>query len=151
MARLTKDTWVVIADGEKALFLRNITDAADPNLEVIRKKMQDNPPTRNQGTDAPGRGHDGGPGHRSAFDDTDWHQLAKGRFARELAELLYRRAHAGSFERLVLVAAPQVLGELRLALHKEVAQRVIAEIPKTLTNHALDDVETILKDALASA
>ena len=150
MTELTGDSWVVVADGEKALFLRNVTDAEDPHLVVVQKETQENPPTRDQGTDSPGRGHDSGPNQRSAFDETDWHQLAKDRFAHDLADLLYKRAHAGAFERLVIVAAPSVLGELRPALHKEVAARVIATIPKTLTNHALDEVEAILRTELAA-
>ena len=37
------DAWVLIADGEKALFLKNLTDAQDPHLEVVRKEEQENP------------------------------------------------------------------------------------------------------------
>lgn len=144
MIRLSKDTWVLVADGEKALFLRNITDAQNPHLEVIRKEEQDNPPTREQAANRPGRMHDGGPGQKSAFDDTDWHELAKDRFAAELADMLYTRAHKGRFDRIVLVAAPGILGELRNKLHQEVQSRVVGEIPKTLTNHTLDDIEKIV-------
>lgn len=52
--RLKHDTWVLVADGEKALFLRNEGDAEYPNLEVVREMHDDNPPTREQGTDQPG-------------------------------------------------------------------------------------------------
>lgn len=91
----------------------------------------------------------GGP--RSAFEDTDWHQLAKERFADDLADILYKKAHNGEFDRLVLVAAPSVLGDLRGKLHQEVSNRVIGEIPKTLTNHSVDDIEAMVKSGLAAA
>ncbi|GAB4516932.1 MAG: host attachment family protein [Roseibium sp.] len=142
--RLKHNGWVVVADGAKALFLRNAGDEKFPNLEIFRKEEQDNPPTRDQGSDRPGRFNDGGPGHRSAVADTDWHDLAEERFASDLSDILYKRAHKGDFKELVLVAAPAVLGELRKGLHKEVASRVIAEIDKDLTNHAVGDIEKLL-------
>lgn len=151
MTGLTQDTWVLIADGEKALFLRNITDAEDPNLEVVRKEEQENPKDTEQGTDRPGRMPDTGVQQRSAMEETDWHQLAKDRFADDLAELMYKMAHRHRFERIVLVASPRVLGEIRDKLHKEVADRVLGEIPKTLTNHPVREIETIVKRELAAA
>ncbi len=144
MTKLTNGTWVLVADGEKALILRNTTDGKHPNLEVVRKEEQDNPPDREQATDKPGRAADNGPGQRTSLDETDFHQLAKDRFAQDLAELLYKRAHKGQFEKLVIVASPQVLGALRSELHQEVSDKVIAEIPKTLTNHPVQEIEAAL-------
>ncbi|WP_375172637.1 host attachment family protein [Pseudooceanicola sp.] len=149
MARLTNDAWVLIADGEKALFLRNITDSENPNLEVVRKEEQDNPKDIDQSANRPGRMQDTGVGQRSAMDDTDWHELAKERFGDELAALLYQQAHQGKFDKIVLVAPPKTLGELRHKMHKEVADRVIAEVPKTLTNHPLDEIEAQLSGEIA--
>lgn len=148
MAVLTEGTWVLIADSEKALFTRNLTDAENPHLEVVRKDEQDNPPTREQAANRPGRMPDVGHGQRSALDDTDWHELAKERFADELAERLYKMAHRGDFDRVVLAAPPKTLGELRGKMHKEVADKVVGEVPKTLTNHPLDQIEKILKSEL---
>jgi protein required for attachment to host cells len=143
--KLAHDIWVLVADGEKALFLRNEGDAEYPNLQVVRQMREENPPTREQGTDRPGRYKDGPNEHNSGMEQTDWHRIAKERFADEIAERLYKMAHRGEFERIVLVAPPTVLGEMRQKLHKEVVQRVSAEIPKTLTGHPLDEIEKILK------
>lgn len=144
---LTHGTWVLVADGEKALFLRNVTDADDPNLEVFREEEQDNPATRDQGTDRPGRFNDGPSVHRSAVADTDWHWLAKERFAADLADLLYKLAHKGKFERLILVASPKILGELRKELHQEVASKVVAEADLTLTNHPVHEIAKRVAEA----
>ncbi|MHA6345138.1 host attachment family protein [Roseivivax sp. CAU 1761] len=151
MAKLTQGTWVLIADGEKALFLRNDLDEDNPNLTVVREKEQDNPSDREQSANRPGRMNDTGVNQRSAMDDTDWHQLAKERFADELAEILYKQAHKHKFERIVLAAPPQILGELRDKMHKEVRDRVVAEIPKTYTNHPIDKIEILVRDELAAA
>ena len=142
--RLEHDMWIVIADGEKALFLRNEGDALHPNLEVIREFRDENPPTREQGTDAPGRYFDGANVNKSGFEETDWHRLEKERFADELAQRLYRSAHRGEFEKLVIVAPPLVLGEMRQKMHKEVSDRVAGEVPKTLTNHPIPEIEKLL-------
>lgn len=137
---LTNGTWVLVADGGKALLLENVGDAEMPLLEVRREAAQDNPPTSAQGTDRPGRFNDPGSAHRSTAEPTDWHQLAEDRFAHDLAEMLYARAHAGRFDRLIVTAAPKVLGELRKVLHKEVAGRIMAEVALDLTNHPVDEI-----------
>lgn len=139
--------WVVVADGEKALFLRNDGDTRYPNLQVVRELEQENPPTREQGTERPGRYSDGPSPHNSAFEETDWHRLGKVRFAEEIAGKLYSMAHRGDFSEIVLVAPPVVLGEMRKKLHPEVTDKVMAEIPKTLTNHVVSDIELILQAA----
>ena len=147
--QLKTGTWVLICDGEKALFLRNDGDAQAPDLNVVRIDSQENPKDTDQSANRPGRMKDDGTGHRSAFDDTDWHELAKDRFASDLAGRLYKQAHRGAFDSIVIVAAAKTLGALRSELHKEVSSRVIAEIDKDLTNHPLDKVEDLVKLELA--
>ncbi len=143
--RLKHGTWVLVADGEKALYLRNNGDVEYPDLNVVGGVQERNPPTHEQGRDRPGR-MDAPSTPRSAFDDTDWHRVSKERFADEIAGQLYAMAHRKEFEHIVLVAPPVVIGELRKKLHKEVDARVVAEVPKTLTNHSVADIEKILKE-----
>ena len=151
MATIAPGTWIVVADGEKALFLENVGEADHPDLEVRRKKVQDNPPDRVQGTDRPGRVQESAsPGSR-AYEETDWHELAKDRFASDLADILYKRAHNGEFDKLVIVAGPDVLGTLRQELHQEVSDKIIAEIPKVLTGLPIDQLEARLPDDIAEA
>ena len=141
---LKSGLWLMVADGEKALFLKNEGDTTYPNFEVVREIGQSNPPTREQGSDRPGRFNDGPSAHRSAVADTDWHKVGKLRFADEIAERLYTMAHRGDFKEILLIAPPLVLGELRKKLHQEVTDRIVGEIPKTLTNHAVFDIEKLL-------
>ena len=151
MTKLANGTHVVVADSEKALILENIGDGEYLHLKVLGKEEQENPPDREQSANRPGRFNDGPQVQRSKVDDTDWHELAKERFAADLADLLYKRVHAGKIDRLVLVASPQVLGALRSQLHQEVTDIVIGEIDKTLTNHPLDQIERLLKEDLKNA
>ena len=142
--KLEHGIWVVVADGEKALFLRNEGDEKYPNLEVFREMREENPATREQGADRPGRFNDGPSPHKSAVQETDWHRIEKERCAKEIAERLYKAAHRGDFSRLVIVAPPLVIGEMRKELHKEVSDRLVGEVPKTLTNHTVAEIEKIV-------
>ena len=150
MAQMKQGTWVLVADGEKALILENHGDDEHPNLQVRRKEEQENPPTREQAANRRGRMSDS-QGNKSAFEDTDWHELQKERFASDIADMLYERAHKGLFKSIVLVAAPNILGELRKELHQEVTDKVIAEIPKTLTGMPLNEIEARVAEDVRDA
>ena len=52
---IPNEALILVADGEKALFLRNKGDAEFPNLVIEGKKRHENPPTGEQGTDRPGK------------------------------------------------------------------------------------------------
>jgi len=65
-------------------------------------------------------------------------------FARRVAAELERARRAGRFERLVLVAAPAFLGELRAALPPALRQRVSASVAKDIVHHADHDVSRYL-------
>jgi protein required for attachment to host cells len=135
---------VLVGDGEKAIFLRNTGDGS-LKLTVERVLEQENPATREQGTSPPGRKQGGDGVSRSAVGETDWHQIAEDRFAEEISSALYRLAHEQKFQELILVAPPKVLGKLRGSMHKEVTDRIAAEIPKELTAHTVPDIERVLK------
>ncbi|MDT9597829.1 host attachment family protein [Sphingosinicella rhizophila] len=136
--------FVVVADGEKMLFFRNEGDGEYPRLAVERKREQDNPADRNQKTDAPGRAFDSSSSGRSAYEETDFHQLEEDRFAAETADLLKQRALRNDYDRLIVVAPPRTLGELRKHYHKEVEKRLAGEIAKDLTGHPVEEIERIL-------
>lgn len=142
-----KVTWVALADGAKALILVNEGTDAEPLLKVLAKSELVNPPTREHGTDKPGRMPDTGPAQRSALADTDWHAFEEARFVREFAGRLNRAAGAGRFDRLVLVAPPKVIGELRAALAPAAADRLVGEVPKDLTAHPVSEIERLIAKA----
>jgi protein required for attachment to host cells len=137
---------VVVADGKKMLFFRNEGDSEFPQLQVERKVEQEDLADRDLKRDGAGRTFDasGGPG-RSAYQETDFHQLEEDRFAHETADLLKTRALKNDFEQLIIVAPPRTLGELRKHYHKEVEKRLTGEIAKDLTGHPVDEIEKIIQ------
>lgn len=145
--RVPHDAIVLVADGRKLLMLRNEGDALRPNLQVERKEEQENPANGAQASDAPGRSFQSVGARRSAYEETDFHQLEEDRFAADAAALLKARALRNEFESLIIVAPPRTLGELRKHYHKEVSERLTAEIAKDLTRHTVPQIEEALINA----
>ena len=145
-------TWVAVADGEKALILQNRNTDARPDLRVLSASEIENPPNRDQSAARPGRMNDGraGGARKSAFDETDFHRLAKLQFARDLSARLNKAALAGAFDRLVVIAPPATLGELRSHYTPELKTRLTAEIDKDFTRHPVEDIERQVASALAA-
>jgi protein required for attachment to host cells len=143
-----KTTWAAIADGGKALILVNEGTDKAPVLRVAAKSEIETPPTRAQGADKPGRRPDTGSGQRSAMETTDWHEFEQSRFVEGFAERLNKAAALRRFERLILIAPPRVLGQLRAALDNKAANSIIAEIGSDLTKHPVEKIETHIAKAL---
>jgi len=147
--KLKQGTWVVVADGEKYLLMRNKGDMEFLHLEVIDRETSPNEPARELSTDRPGRQQDSsretGGGVKawgtSAMDDTDWHRVEEERFAIHLADKLAQLASAGRFEDLVVIADPRSLGAFRTACDDTLRSVIVAEIDKDLTNLPLDKIE----------
>jgi protein required for attachment to host cells len=136
------DGFVFVGDGRKALFLRNHGDEKFPDLKVERVLTQVNPPTREQGSDRPGRAFKrAGTNVRSGMETTDWHDLEEHRFARDVAAALETVVRANGAKALIVVAPARTLADLRRAFHDDVKKRIIAEIAKDLTKHPIDQIE----------
>lgn len=144
--------WVAVADGEKALILRNEGSDARPDLRILSATEIDNPPDRDQSAARPGRMNDGSAGgtRKSAFAETDFHKLAKAQFAKDLSARLNRAALSDAFDRLVVIAPPATLGALRSHYNPELKTRLTAEIDKDLTKHPVEDIEWQVASALAA-
>jgi protein required for attachment to host cells len=145
--KIPHDAIVFVGDGRKALFLRNEGDGMFPNLKTEEVFTDHNPPTREQGTDRPGRSFASvGPG-RSALETTDWHDLEEHRFARTVADALERLVRDRKIKAVVVVAPPRTLADLRRAFHADVKSRIIAEFDKDLTKEPVYEIEKHLTAA----
>ncbi len=95
----------------------------------------DHAPTRDINADRPGRIFDRLGGGRHAKEPPgDTHRNAKRDFAHLVAARLDTEAKRRAFDRLVLVAPPQALGDLRACLGNGVRATVSAELNKALTH-----------------
>ncbi|MCH6578523.1 MAG: host attachment protein [Alphaproteobacteria bacterium] len=149
-------TWILIADGARAQIIAN--EGPGKGLKPLpgRAYQGANLPTREIVSDKPGRTYDRGgtggwtaTGRHAMEPRTDWHRFEKERFARAMAKVLDKASGANAFDRLVLVAPPQTLGELRIALKKRTRARITAELAKDLTNVPIHDLPGHLDGVVA--
>ncbi|HEY8212758.1 MAG TPA: host attachment family protein [Methylocystis sp.] len=136
--------WVLVGDGRRALFFQNHGDAELLDLRVVETRIDENPATREQGSDKPGRSFASKGGVRSAVDDADWHELEEERFARAMADRINQAAESGELSAIAIVAPPKSLGEIRKELSVKAQGKVIGELAKDLTRHPLKDIEKAL-------
>ena len=79
----------------------------------------------------------------------DAHRLDQKNFAASLAAVLRDELQGGSYNRLIIAAAPAMLGDLRAALSKQVTSVIIAEIDKDLTQVKDNELARHLEKVLA--
>lgn len=141
-------TWILVADGAKARLLERIGVNAPltPASEKCFSESEARAPTRELGTDRPGRVHESADTARHAMvPRVDWHRFAKEQFAKTVAEALEDAALKRKYEALVLVAPPRTLGDLRSALGPHAKPLVAGEVAKDLTNLADRDIPAHLE------
>jgi len=127
MTAVPTDALVVVADGEGARIFRNRGEHGTASLH-----QYDLLELMNMNDDGPAGSM---PGESSS------RQIDEATFAKQLAQGLNRGALKQQYAHLVLVADPVTLGRVRPLLHKEAAQRIVAEIGKDLTNRPRDAIE----------
>jgi protein required for attachment to host cells len=139
--RIPHNTYVIVGDGRKALFLRNEGNATELRLKTEQVLRNDNPPTREQGSDQPGRSFASVGSRRSSMEQADWHEIGEQRFARTIADALEALARDRDVAGFIIAAPPRTLAELRRILDANVKQRIIAELDKDLTGHPVSEIE----------
>jgi protein required for attachment to host cells len=151
-AIIPHNAFVFIGDGRKALFLRNAGDEKFANFVTERVFVDENPSSREQGTDRPGRGFASAHStRRSAIEPTDWHDIEEHRFAERASEALERLVRERGAPALVIAAPPRALADLRNALHPDVKARVVLEINKDFTKLPVWEIERHVVDSLETA
>jgi protein required for attachment to host cells len=130
MQNVPAGTLVVVADGMKARMFRNVGD--DNALSLRQHDML-------EADGIPLQGPSGVAPNQQTPQQND-----ERTFAKHLARKLNDGALTQEYAYLVLMADPHTLGEVRPQLHKETLQRLIGEVPKTLTNAPLEDIERAL-------
>ena len=128
--KIPHNTLVVVADGTGARFFRNGGQEDKIHLSA-------------EGEFKPTHLLDSGSAGKRP-PETSKQETDEATFAKQLANELYRRAHSGNFAALVLIADPQTLGQIRPTLHKEVQDRLVSEVGKTLTKASVTDIQKAL-------
>jgi protein required for attachment to host cells len=130
MQKIPEGTLVVVADGGGARVFRNVGDDG-----ALTLRQEDLLELMNMNDDGPAG---------SIPTESSGQQIDEATFAKQLALRLNDGALKNRYAHLVLIADPITLGRVRPLLHKEVQQRLVGEVAKTLTNAPLEQIEKAL-------
>lgn len=143
-------TWILIADGARArIFLnegpgKGVTPvdggAFESGHQASREILEDRP----------GRTFESADTSRHAYEPrSDPHRELKRTFAGQLAAMLDQRLLEKAYDRVILVAPPAMLGDLREALTDAVRAVLYAELDKDLTQTPAQELPGHLGEVLA--
>lgn len=145
-----KTTWILVANGTQAIIARNLGPGNGIEKELEAEFHGPNLPNREIMSDAPGRAFDSsGQGRHAMERPTDPQRHNQQEFAREITAHIDKAANRNEFDRLILVAAPQMLGELRKCLSNASKAKVAGELPKNLTHLPLHKLPDHLGEIMA--
>jgi protein required for attachment to host cells len=141
-------TWILVADGKNA---RVLTQEAYNAPLTLAEEWSEPAVThsRDLKTSPPGRGFGSTSASRHAIEPkTDPLVHEKRQFARRIAEQMNSAARDKRYRRLVLVAPPKTLGDLRNALDTAASRLVGAEVPHDHLHTPPNELRQHLGDAL---
>jgi protein required for attachment to host cells len=124
---------IVVADGRKAIVLRNTAPTGAVTLHEE---------TRLDPKNLAGEGPSG-----ARPNEQTPHQTDEATFAKQLAHKLFAMHEAGDYQALVLAADPQTLGQMRPVLHKTVEAALVLTLNKDLTNHTTAEIAAAVNHA----
>ena len=146
---MQKTTYVLIADGARARLFVVEEGTADLKPALGQEFIGTNLPSREIGSDRPGRSFDSaGFGRHAMEPPTDPHRHAERVFAQEVAAVLEDARRRNEFQHLVVVAPPKALGDLRAGFSDALRDRVTAELHKDLTKIPIHDLPSHLAGIL---
>ena len=150
MKKRNETIWVLVADRSRARILSLNSHAEGKPLVVRELEYEDGQKHQHDTvTDRQGYFAGGGNGSMEACEPTtDFkHQTAE-RFSRELIGELEKGRQQGDFDRLVVAAAPLMLGVLRDHYPSPLAQTVALELNKDYTHLKPEEVVSHLPESL---
>ena len=142
-------TWILVADGARARLVVNDHSAKGYKQVIEMDFIADNRPSHAMGTERLGRTHDSAGSARHAMQPpSDPHREEKRHLAQRVAEFLEEQRQKKAFERLIVIAAPQALGDFRDRFSSPLQSMVVEEIDKDLTMFSLHELQDKLPDLI---
>ncbi|AVX03935.1 hypothetical protein MXMO3_01405 [Maritalea myrionectae] len=140
-------TWLLVANGTEAKVYENtgpnkgLTPLSDH--EHAREALKTGDIVANdRGRTFPSAGE----GRSAMEQQTDPDDVEHQKFSREVAEHMNKAAQEKKFDRLIIAAPPQSLGEMRKHFNKHLEEKLHDDVPKDLTNIATADLPSYFKN-----
>lgn len=147
----SNDIWILTADRRRA----RIFSADRPHSQELNEIQSFFQPDaafqdRELVEPAPGRNSGGGLGTRHGMDSrSSEREKSTTHFVRDIIRQVEKAHHNGEFSKLVLVASPDMLGEIRNQMSSNLRQDVTYELDKELTELRPNELRGYLPKALA--
>ena len=140
-------TLVLVADGRRALFMKNVGTAMSVQMEVADvMEAEANPPNREQGTGPADRVvHQSGVRGTSTVETPDYHSRAESEFLVRVMSALDSQVQQENVRAVVLVAPPKALATLREVVTPLVRSVLRGEVAKDLVNEPLEKITVHLQ------
>lgn len=145
-----KRTWILLADSSHARVFLN--EGVGQGVSPIAEGTFDAPvlPTREINADKPGVSFDSvGEGRHRMQPTTDPNRQVKLAFAKRLVSFLEQANNKQKYDRLILIAPPRMLGDLRSALPAKIGNLVYGKLDKDLMHISERDLPDHLAGMLA--
>lgn len=140
-----KMMWILVANQAEAQIYSSDQLANNLLLVDVLENKEAATHLRDLVSDAPGRAFDRfGPARHAMEPNTGVKTEHRRRFVKEMVERLQTAHLKGGFDKLVLLAAPAVLGVIRKTLPADLAKTVIKEIPKDVIGQSVDKIRSQL-------
>ena len=141
-------TWVIVADSARA----RIFDFDETARELTEREDLVHPASRLRPreitTDRPGSAYRAaGPGRHGLDPHSSVKEVERREFARTLARRLDKAVDTSEVEKLVVIAGPKFLGELRSCLDPPARKVVALEIEKNLARHSAREILEVLPES----
>jgi len=140
-SNMTKQTWVLIADGGRARLLSTPRVAGDGNYVQLAAYDNSEALEASASSDRPGRSFESANTMRHAVAEySEFNKQPKLEFADQLVDILNKGAINDDFARLLIVAPPTLIGRLREGLSDQAKHKLIGSLDKDLTHVGLHDL-----------
>jgi protein required for attachment to host cells len=142
-------TWVLIADGARGRILAIDGHGTSRHLIEIQEFSGDHSASHELLRDKPARVYEShGAARHAVQPKSDPHRALKHSFAGHIANVIAAHLGNAAFDKLIVVAAPVTLGDLRASFSDAVKAKITAEIDKDLTKIPNSAIADILDDVL---
>jgi protein required for attachment to host cells len=148
---MTDRYWILVANASHAKLYSHL-GYADSIMTLLRDCTHPESRQKNDElvTDRPGYMQSAGNGHSSRRRDESPKEHEASLFAKMLADELLHGRTTMQYERLILIAPPEFMGELRHYLDKATAQCVVQHTEKDYTHWDQEEIQNALASRLGA-
>lgn len=140
-------TWLLVTNGTEAKLYENT--GPNKGLTPLSDQAHEREALKTSEIVANSRGrtfNSKGEGRAAMEQQTDPDKIEHEKFSREVADHLNKAAQEKKFDRLIIAAPPQSLGEMRKHFNKHLEEKLEDDIPKDLTNIPANELPDYLKN-----